>query len=129
MTLGDLGNNVQKQGGNLYNQQRGQIMRDAEAQKRRMEAQEADKSRMEISHKRLEKSTIDQRVAQVRQEIINADRRGLNDRSAKADVAIKQRQLDELTKDKIRLEGEIRHLETGASGAAHDLHYGNPTYF
>ncbi|MFA6463679.1 MAG: hypothetical protein WCV55_01585 [Candidatus Paceibacterota bacterium] len=129
MTLGDLGSNLNKQGNNLYNQQKGRIMREAEDQKKRMEAQEADKMRMETSHKKLEKQTIEGRVNRLRQEIIMAGRRGFSTSSAKADIALKERQLQELTRDKIRLEGEIRQLETGAHGMAHNLHYNNPTYF
>lgn len=129
MSLGDLGNSLNKQGNNLYNEQKGRILREAEEQKKRMEAQEADRTRTEVSHKRLEKQTIEGRVNKLRQEILMAGKRGLGTSSAKADIALKERQLAELTRDKIRLEGEIRSLETGAHGGAHNLHYNNPTYF
>ncbi|MEI6478933.1 MAG: hypothetical protein WCO18_01430 [bacterium] len=130
MSLGDLGNNLNKQGGNLYNQQKGRIMREAEEQKKRMEAQELDrKMRMETSHKKLEKQTIEGRILQLTREIAGMGRTGSNNSGSRTDLAIKQRQLESLRNDRLRLEGEIRSLETGAHGAAHNLHYNNPTYF
>ncbi len=129
MTLGNLGNNLNKQGGNLFNQQRGRIMKEAEDQKRRMESQVADRERMETSHKKLMKQTVEGRVSRLRQEIIMMGRRGFNNSSAKADLAMKERQLEELTREKIRLEGEIRQSETGSHGMSHNLRYQNPSYF
>ena len=129
MSLGNLGNNLNKQGGNLFNQQRARIMKEAEDQKRRMESQAADRERMETSHKKLMKQTVEGRVNRLRQEIIMIGRRGFNNSSAKADLAMKERQLEELTREKVRLEGEIRQSETGSHGMAHNLRYNNPSYF
>lgn len=129
MTLGDLGKSLGSQGNNLYNQQRGRIMDEAKKQKEAFERREEDKTNQELSHKRLQKQTIEGRVNRLRQEILMAGRRGFNTSSGKADIAIKERQLEELTREKIRMEGEIRSLQTGAHGLAHNLHYQNPTYF
>ncbi|MEI8337785.1 MAG: hypothetical protein WCF92_01405 [bacterium] len=129
MSLFNLGNNINKQGGNLYNQQRGRILEEANKQKEVLEMREADKMRTETSHKKLMKQTVEGRVNRLRQEILMAGRRGFSTSSAKSDIALKQRQLEELTREKIRLEGEIRQGETGAHGMAHNLHYQNPSYF
>ena len=129
MSLGDLGSSLNKQGGNLYNQQRGRILEEAKRQKEALERREEDKTNQELSHKKLMKQTVEGRVNRLRQEIIMIGRRGFNNSSAKADLAMKERQLEELTREKIRLEGEIRQGETGSHGMAHNLHYGNPTYF
>ena len=129
MTLGDLGKNLSSQGNSLYNQQRGRIIDESKRQKEVLERREEDRTTQELSHKRLQKQTVEGRVNRLRQEILMAGRRGFNTSSGKADIAIKQRQLEELTREKIRMEGEIRSLQTGAHGAAHNLHYQNPSYF
>ena len=129
MSLENLGNNLSRSGNNLYAQQKGRIMKEAEDQKKRMESQVADRERMEVSHKKLMKQTVEGRVSRLRQEIIMIGRRGFNNSSAKADLAMKERQLEELTREKIRLEGEIRQGETGLHGMAHNLRYQNPSYF
>ena len=85
--------------------------------------------RIETSHKKLEKQTIEGRILQLTREIAQTGRIGLGTSSSKADLAIKQKQLESLRNDRLRLEGEIRSLETGAHGGAHNLHYNNPTYF
>ncbi len=129
MSLGDLGSNLNKQGGSLYNDQRGRMLEEAKRQKEALERREGDRINQELSHKRLQKQTIEGRVNRLRQEILMAGRRGFNTSSGKADIALKERQLEELTREKIRMEGEIRSLQTGAHGAAHNLHYQNPSYF
>ena len=129
MSLGDLGNKIGSQGNNLYNDQRGRILDEAKRQKETLERREEDRVNQELSHKRLQKQTIEGRVNKLRQEILMAGRRGFNTSSGKADIALKERQLEELTREKIRMEGEIRSLQTGAHGAAHNLHYQNPSYF
>ncbi len=120
MSLGDLGNNLNKQAGNTYNEQRERIMREAKEQEARRAAQEADRMNREISQMRLQKQTLEGRIQQLTMEI--AREKNVSTRT------LKQNELHRLQNDKHHLEGEIISKQ-GRASASHNIRYDNPHYF
>ncbi len=127
MSLGNLGNNLNSKGGDLYAQQKARIMREAEEHKMRLEQQEADRAKQDISHKKLQKQTLEGRIQQLRNDI-NRVSHNSSDRTFRSVVSEKERELRSLEVEKRRLEGDILSLE-GKTHAAHNVHFNNPHYF
>lgn len=120
MSLGDLGNNLNKQGGSLYNDQRARMLREAKEMEARKQAQEADKINREISQMKLQKQTLVGRITQINSEIARE-----KDPIARAR---KQDELHRIQNDKHHLEGEIL-VKQGRANSSHNIRYGNPHYF
>jgi hypothetical protein len=120
MSLGSLGNNLGGQGNNLYNTQRARMMREAEEQKKRIEAVEAGRLQTELNHLRLSKQTLHGRVTQLEMEM-RRERDPMLRRT-------KETELHKLRNDMLHMEGEIMKMQ-GREHAAHNIHYNNPHYF
>jgi len=120
MSLGDLGNNINKSGANLYNLQRQKMMREAKDMQNRQSLIEADRLNKEIAHLRLSRQTIEGRIMQVKMDI--------NREKDPRTRSIKQTELHKLINDKVHLEGEIM-VKQGRESAAHNVRYNNPHYF
>lgn len=120
MSIGNLGNNLNKGGGDLYAKEKGRIMREAEAKKVQIEKAESDRANMEISRLRLHKQTLEGRILELGREI-----RTLKDQRMKT---MKETELHRLQSERLHQEGEIMRLQ-GRIHGSHNVRFNNPHYF
>lgn len=120
MSLGNLGNNINKSGANAYALQKDRMMREAKEMQNKQQMIEADRLNKEISHLRLSKQTLEGRIMQVKIDI--------NREKDPKIRSLKNTELHRLLNDKVHMEGEIM-VKQGREHAAHNVRYNNPHYF
>lgn len=110
MSLGDLGNNINKAGKDLYAAQRARILREGEEKKRMDERREADKLNRDISNLRRNKMTLEGRIMQLKNDIAR-------EKNPQGKLS-KESELKRLINDKVHIEGDLMSAERKDSVAS-----------
>ena len=97
MSLGDLNRQVNRAGQSTYNTAAARMMADKKARDKQLEMRELDRTKHEISHRKLEHMKVQTQIQKLRRELIHLKNGGRNTQS-----------LDLIR----RLESELRTLES-----------------
>ena len=112
MSIGDLGNSLNRAGKDLYASQRARILRESKEHEKIVERRELDRKKHDIVTKRFHHKRITDDISMVRREILSLNSKRGGNEDVRQQIAEKERRIRSLEIDQRKFDAESRKTES-----------------